>query len=76
MAKKKNKPQPKPKYKKDDKVRMVIDGYDFGIVTIKSISHFKGEWWYNLKGFANPSEQSILKKLTLKKKFKKTILSL
>jgi hypothetical protein len=52
--------KPKPKYKKGDKVNMVINGEDYGVEVIKKVSHFKKEWWYELEGLVNPSEESIL----------------
>lgn len=52
-----------PKYKKGDKVRMVIEGSDYGVETIKEVSHFKKVWWYYLEGLQNPSEETILKEI-------------
>lgn len=51
----------KPKYKKGDKVNMIIAGEDYGVEIIKKVSHFNKEWWYELVGLQNPSEESILK---------------
>jgi hypothetical protein len=54
----------RPKYKAGNTVDMVINGFNYGKHKIESVSHFDKEWWYNIEGKANPSEESILHKIT------------